>query len=197
MDGTLAASCSTCSAATYTAFAVHVLECQSVGAGRIFKASVSALNPVSGARDAGHLTFYNSLYAPSAEPEVELDVNGNALPLPDTADDGYVAPYAGGGSGGASSKGSTRRVLQQAGGGSSSSTGSSSTIVYDAVVVPGESSSGATAVVPGSSNAPLTNPSAVVDIFGIVLSAQAQLLLVQSAVIIVGSFLLSLICGVI
>lgn len=125
---------------------------------------------------------------------MQVDANGEPL---DIADDGYVAPYsAGGGSGaGASSKSSsTRRVLQLAGG-ASSSTGGSSTIVYDAVVVPGESSSGASAEVPGSSNAPLTNPSAVIDIFGIVLSAQAQLLLVQSAVIIVGSFLLSLICG--
>ena len=193
MDGALSASCATCGAMSYTAFAVHVLECQSVGAGKIYKASVSALNPISGARDAGHVTFYNSLYQTTEV--VQVDVNGEPLPPP-TDDDGYVAPYAAPQPGAAAAnKGTGFRALQAAGtSASGSAKGGGSTAVLDAVIVPGDASSGTSAAVPGSSAAPLTNPIAVVDVFGIVLSSRAQLLLVQSAVIIVGTGLLAVIC---
>ena len=215
MDGSLQKTCSTCGSLSYSAFVVHVLECQSVGRGKIYKAAVTAANPVSGARDAGHVTFFDSLFAPPPDFQAaELDAYGNPL-LPATDDDHYVAPgepstspppggKAGTDTTAADARRRRARALSEAAAAASATSGSS-TAVLDSVIVPGSGSgssgsdtssssdSSGNAVAPGTNAAPLTNQNAVIDIFGMVLSQRAQILLVQSAVIIVGTFLLTVI----
>jgi hypothetical protein len=169
----------------YTAFSVHVLECQAVALGRIFKAAVTAEHPITGARDAAHITFFygeNVDAAPPAGPPVDAqglpvyDENGEILDFPAFTDDadGYNAlpPEAPAG-GSADDKAPRGRRLDAAAGAAVSPT---TVTVYDAVIVAGtapalsSSAAGESASAPGTDAPPVTNPNALLDVFGFTLS---------------------------
>jgi len=194
---------------SYTGFSVHVLECQTVGLGRIFKAAVTAQHPITGARDAAHITFFhgeNREAAPPAGPPVDaqglpiFDENGVQQDFPgyEEEEDGYSVPPPPAPQGGNApdDKGlSYRRRLNAAAGGIAPSPPATTTIVYDAVVNAGTTSNGGSASAPGTDAAPVTNPNALIDVFGVTLSVRAQVMLIQSAIIIVGAFLLAALVG--
>lgn len=56
---------------SYTAFSVHVLECQTVGLGKIYKAAVTAEHPITGARDVSVRASTTKPRAPKPRPNTE------------------------------------------------------------------------------------------------------------------------------
>jgi hypothetical protein len=156
----------------YTHFVVHTLECQITGIGIIYKAAVSAKNPITGNRDGAHITFYN---APSESGLGSADFDGSGSIIAARDDDG---------SGSTVISPSGRQLYD----GRRLGAVSAGPTVLDFAITPEKP-----AAVDTSFQTAVTNPSALQDPLVQILGLRASTALVVSAVVIVGAFLSALI----
>ncbi len=175
--------------ATYTGFVVHTLECQVTGNGMIFKAAVSALHPITGLRDRAHITYLKHFSA-AGIPDASYDPDSLLL---DVSSDGTFSDDAGEGAEGGTGNGKDelerrrrrRRNLEEDVTPPAAASDKPYTVLDQSIV------SGTTPEADTSFSAAITNQDALRDPLLEILGLKASAALVISAIIIVGSFLLS------
>lgn len=158
----------------YSGFVVHTLECQVTGAGMIYKAAVSAENPVTGSRDKAHITFLKEhvVFDPIEDPDAPVAADGGsgiALPA-----DGAI--------------GSSRQLAAGVHRALSTAADALSPTVLDFALTPSTP-----AAADSSFSKAVTNPSALDDPLVQIIGLRSSAALVITAIIIVGCFLFAVI----
>jgi hypothetical protein len=159
----------------YTGFVVHALECQVTGSGMIYKAAVSAENPVTGSRDKAHITFLKEHVA--LDPIDDPTINADA---PIATDSDFALP--------ANSAIGLRQLAAGAHRALSSAADASAPTVLDFALTPSTPAAADT-----SFSKAVTNPSALEDPLVQILGIRSSAALVITAIIIVGCFLFAVI----
>ena len=188
----------------YTGFVVHTLECQVTGSGIIYKAAVSAANPVTGQRDAAHITFLSNRVAfdPANDPAAVLgfsvDASGDDVDLTsstrDSGDDAsgddvdLASSTRDSGDDAIGSAILSSRQLARGTRRLDDTTVAATSTVLNFVLTPATPAAADT-----SFSTAVTNPTALQDPISMILSLQSTAALFITSVIIVGGFLCAVI----